>query len=122
MPRTTTSSVKVTIWEMLRDIFVLGINKGQLLPLLVGLILVIATIRLPPGDLSILAHEVLNGLKQYSLIGYFIGGISTIGWYLHVKRMRRIQAHELTRIAAEKSELQKRLLGNKVQSSRNKSK
>lgn len=97
---------KVGFWEMIRDVLNNSINKGQFPPVAAAMIFVAMIYRMPPEDVSRLMFEILADLKTGYLIGYAIGIILLMGWFMHVKWQRRIIAHEMRRIGLEKSEVQ----------------
>lgn len=111
---------KVTMWEMLRDIFVNATNKGQLPAAILGLLLVIYFIRMPVDDLKQLGSNVVEYLKTGYLLGYFLFIITLLGWFYHAKRLRRSASREQDRIGNEKTNLQKKKLPGKVKSSKTK--
>lgn len=71
-----------------------------------------------PADISKLAFDILESLKKGKLVGYALFLVSIISWYAHARWQRHKYAKEMDRIAGEKSKLQKRALGNKIESSR----
>jgi hypothetical protein len=113
------TTVKVTFWHMLRDVLIASINKGQFLAAILGLLLVIYFVRAPIDTITALLVSVINALISGALIGYALGLGSIAGWYFHAKSLRRKHHEELNRIASEKTEVQKKLLGSgKVKSSK----
>ena len=109
---------KVTVWEMFRDIFIAAINKGQFLVAILGVLLIIFAVRLPPADLKEFAVRIIEYLKTGYLLGYLLFIITLTGWFFHAKRLRRKSFEEHDRIGIEKSDLQKRHLPGKVKSSK----
>lgn len=101
----------VGFWEMIRDICVTSINKGQFPA--VGLVLVILTIlwRLPPEDLSVIVFNMIEALKTRYVWGYALSGVLTIGWYFNTRNLRRVHSNEMKRIGDEKTSLQEKVLG-----------
>lgn len=110
--------VKVTAWQFLRDVFVTSINKGQFPIAILALVISIYCVRVPPDVLAEHGREVFVGLKNGYLVGYVLFIMTVGGWWSHAKGLRRKHYEELDRIAPEKTELQKKLLGNKVKSSK----
>lgn len=106
-------SVKVTWAEAARDVLTISMNRGQfplaILAILFGLFLW----KLPDEKVYELAKELLAGLLSGYLIGYGLFALSVLAWFVHSKSQRRSLARELARVSAERSDLQKKLLGNK---------
>lgn len=111
--------VKVTWAQMVRDVFIAAINRGQFLTAILGLILVIIAWRLPTEDLSAFVKSIIESLKTGYLLGYVLFILAITGWFIHSKRLRRLATFEQTRIGDEKTKLQKIAgLGKKVKSSK----
>lgn len=73
---------------MLRDVFCASINKGQLPILLVGIIFLVMVVRMPPEDVSKLAFQTLEELKNLHLLGYATTVLVLVLWYKHAQLMR----------------------------------
>jgi hypothetical protein len=100
-----------------RDVFVAAINKGQLIPLGVFLIIALIIYKMPENEILNLVKEILLLLKQGYLAGYAFSFILTFGWYFHSKSLRKQYSLEYERIGIEKSDLQGKLIGVKLDSS-----
>src|SRR5689334_18248923 len=59
-------------WHAARDVLIAAINKGQLIPVIGGAALLLILVRMPAADVGIIAKEFLQGLKDGSLLGYFL--------------------------------------------------
>lgn len=102
---------------MIRDVLIAAINKGQFLTAILGLIALVSVSRMPPDQLAVLWHTVIDKLADYSLAGWVWGGSVTIVWIAHVKSLRRRAGGELDRVSTERNRLQKERLGADVVSS-----
>src|SRR5665213_4095854 len=80
---------KVTVWEMLRDVLVASMNKGQFPLAIVGLIIITIIWRMPSESVGKLAFEVVEEMKNGYLIGYVVAFVAIIGWFFHAKAQRR---------------------------------
>lgn len=114
----TPNVTKVTLWHSLRDIFVASINKGQFPVAILGLVLCIYCLRVAPEVLTEHGREFIKALREGYLVGYVLFAGVTGVWYIHAKKLRRKHHDELNRIAKEKTDLQQKLLGPKVKSSK----
>ena len=117
-PTSTSSKLEIGFWHMLRDVLIAALNKGQLLPALMGIILMIVAYRLPPADLGALMREILEKLQNSGFLGWALFVIVSGTWCVVSLRTRKKHRAELRRIGLEKSELQKRLLGLDAPSTR----
>ena len=108
---------KVTVWEMLRDVLVASMNKGQFPLAIVGLIIITIIWRMPSESVGKLAFEVVEEMKNGYLIGYVVAFVAIIGWFFHAKAQRRWAATEIKRVTAERTKVQEEKMGTKLQSS-----
>ena len=92
-------------------------NKGQLPPLLLTLVILSLIWRMPPADVTKLVFELTDGAKNGWLLGYVAAGISLLSWHFHARYQRRLIAGEMRRLANERSVLQSHGLGRKLKSS-----
>ena len=63
------NQVQVTWAQAWRDVMVRAMSNGQLIPITISIILMIAAWRLPEGDLSRLAFSIVDGFKDHALVG-----------------------------------------------------
>jgi hypothetical protein len=98
--------------QMLRDVLIASMNKGQFPLALSALIFVILIIKMPPKDVSTLVFRLLDGAEAKKLLGWALTVIMTAVWYLHTRSLRRWCAAELERISNERNTLQRKTLGN----------
>ncbi len=112
-------SPKVTWAEAFRDITLRALDRGQLLPLMLFMGVLIILLRMPSTQVGELADSLFQRFVDLSLVGWFLAGGSILSWAIHAKWQRRVASQELRRVTSERNELQKKLLGhNKVQSSK----
>jgi hypothetical protein len=102
---------------MLRDVLVASMNKGQLPPVLLTLVILSLIWRMPSGDVSKMVFELVDGARSGWLVGYAAATVSMLGWYFHARYQRRVITGEMRRIANERSALQSKSLGKKLKSS-----
>jgi hypothetical protein len=105
------------MWDMIRDVLIVSMNKAQLPMLAAAGLLGIALLRMPPGDVSRLMFEVKSDLVHERLLGYALTVVVTFGWFLHARAQRRTIYPEIDRIGSEKTRLQKKQLGDDLESS-----
>jgi hypothetical protein len=102
---------------MLRDVLVASMNKGQLPPVLLTLVILSLIWRMPAADVGRLVFDLVDGVKSGWLVGYAAAGVSILGWYFHARYQRRLITGEMRRIANERSALQSQTLGKNLKSS-----
>lgn len=94
------------VWDTLSSVFIASMNKGQFPSAIIGLILFIFALRMPPEDLSRFAFSVKDDLVSGALAGYVIAFFTTTGWFVHARWQRRVISTEIQRIGKEKSRIQ----------------
>lgn len=115
--RTKAHGQGVGFYQMLRDVLIASINKGQFPWAIMAMIVIAVIFRMPPEDVSKLAFRVLDALEHRALLGYAIAFVACAGWFFHSRYQRRIIAGELERMSHQRNRLQAHKLGNKVKSS-----
>lgn len=100
--------VSVTWAQAWRDVMIRAMSSGQLVPITISIILMIAAWRLPAGELSRLAFSIVNGFIDHSLVGWILCGILALAWSWHARVMRRCFSSEAQRIGNEKTKYQQR--------------
>jgi hypothetical protein len=109
---------KVTIAQAVRDVLIASMNKGQFPLALLVLVILAFLFKMPPDDVSRLAFELFQNIVNGKLLGYILGGGATIGWLGHSKWQRRVLSAEIERISLERNDLQMKLLGDNIRSSK----
>ena len=102
------SQVQVTWAQAWRDVMVRAMSNGQLIPITISIILMIAAWRLPDGDLSRLAFSIVDGFKDHALVGWAVSVILILAWAAHARVMRRCFSSEAQRIGNEKTKYQQK--------------
>jgi hypothetical protein len=103
--------------QALRDVLIASINKGQFPVAALALILILALMRMPDDDVSRLMFRLLDLMESGRLGGYVLWAGTLAGWLIHSRFQRRTFTAEMERVVRERTELQVRLLGNRVKSS-----
>ncbi|SRR6266542_7075026 len=98
----------VNIWQMIRDVLIASINKGQFLLALVAAVLCLILWKMSPADVSRLAFEILDGLKTGQLGGWVISPVAIIGWFVHSRWQRKIFTQEMLRVSEERNKWQEK--------------
>jgi hypothetical protein len=107
----------MTFFQMLRDVLVASLNRGQFPMAIMGLIVIIAVCRMPPSDLSRLVFRLLDAAEARNYMGYVLCLIIAIAWAVHSKRQRREMAAEIRRLSEQRSQLQQITLDRQIRSS-----
>ena len=111
------SNDQVSFWQMVRDVLIVSMNKGQFPVALIGMVFIVMLFKMPGADVSKLMFEILDDLKRGYLAGYGLGSATTIGWFFHAKKQRSMFANEMKRITAERNKIQEAKIGSKLKSS-----
>ena len=107
-------------WGFLSNFSYASINKGQLLPILLTLCLLVFLFRLPSNHLLDFGKEALHCFEVWHILGWCIVLLETLSGYLIIRRMRKKHGEEIDRISKEKTILQEKLLNRKMGSSNKK--
>jgi hypothetical protein len=103
--------------QVVRDVLVASMNKGQFPLAIVALIVLTLIIKLPPEDVSRLVFAIIDLMQRGYFVGYAGFLLATGGWFFHAKWQRRIIQNEIDRLSAERTSVQEGKLGNKIKSS-----
>jgi ABC-type multidrug transport system permease subunit len=103
--------------QMLRDILIASMNKGQFPVAIIALVLIVMILKMPAADVSRLVFHVLGLLERGSLLGYCLSSVLGMGWLLHARFQRRLIQDEMRRISEQRTSLQARALGKRIRSS-----
>jgi hypothetical protein len=107
----------VGLFQMLRDVLIASISKGQFPVASVVLILMVAMLRMPPEDVSELMFRLLEAAERSWVSGYLLAAALLVGWIYHARHQRRRMTQDMERISAELSALQAQVLATSVRSS-----
>lgn len=97
---------KVTFAQAWRDVMIKAMTTGQLVPITISMVLMIAAWRMPAEELPKLANRIIDGLADNSLVGYILCVVLILAWAWHASVMRRCFSNEARRIGAEKTQHQ----------------
>ena len=95
---------------MVRDVLRRAIDKGQLPGAVLGLVVIIVALRLPPADLSKLVFLLLDLAVAAPLLGWGIALVLLLGAAGTLRMTRGTYEREIRRISQAKSDVQKQLL------------
>ncbi|RYZ88574.1 MAG: hypothetical protein EOP04_09055 [Proteobacteria bacterium] len=107
----------VTWAQMVRDVLVAAINKGQLPVLGIFAVLLLIIYKLPETDVSSFARELFLAVADGRILwlGLWLG--TTTAWIVHARIMRKQYSKEYQRIGNEKSNLQIAAAGREFKTS-----
>lgn len=109
---------KTNIWDVIRDVLIASINKGQFPLALFSLIVVILVVKMDGDKATELIFRIFEELLSLRLLGWALSIILIAAWYRHARKLRRVFTEEVTRIANEKTALQQKLTNRVNQSSK----
>ena len=105
-------------WEdVVENIILESIRKGQLLTAGIVSIFIIIVSRLSPEDLGKLVLRILEAMESRCLLGYVLGILVITGWILHTRWLNSKYKKEIDRLSELRNNLQERLFGKIIQSS-----
>lgn len=93
----------MTFSHMLRDVLVASLHKGQFPVAIIGVIVIIAVLRMSPADLSRLVFRLLDAAETHEYGGYALSIVIALGWGLHSKRQQRQMMVEIKRLTEQRS-------------------
>jgi hypothetical protein len=109
---------RVTWAEMVRDVLVTAMDRGQL-PVLAGFaVLGGVAWRLPPEELTKFAYDILDRFTSGSLLGWGLFILAAFGWWWHVRKLLMMHVTEVGRIGNEKSAAQDLAAGERLKGSK----
>ncbi|CAH6869282.1 conserved hypothetical protein [Vibrio chagasii] len=100
------NKVTVTWAQAFRDIINKAMDRGQLLPILFFFVIMFLIYKMPPERVYEFGMSILQGFKDWTLVGWGGMGFISILWAGHARIMRRKHSAEYLRIGGEKSKLQ----------------
>lgn len=115
-PNRSTKSA-VTWAQAFRDIIIRAMDRGQLLPVLLFLVVLALIWKMPESKVYDFGVVVIDGFKDLSLVGWGLVAIVCILWAGHARTMRRNHSTESQRIGGEKSRLQQEQIDTTLGSS-----
>jgi len=111
--RTTGAS---EMWRTIGSVLVASMNKGLFVPACIFFVLVIMLTK-TPGDYFPTLWKALCDYKEW---GYILAVMAVTGWGMNVRYLRRVHYNEISRISAEKKQLQEELHGGVMTTTQNK--
>lgn len=87
---------------------------------IIAAIVIIVLLKMPSEDVSRLAFSALDFLVENYLTGWGVGMFGVLGWYFHVRHIRKQASLEYQRIGREKKQLQEQLTNKRLPSSNQK--
>lgn len=104
--KSKTNKDKVSWPQAFRDIIIKAMDRGQLLPVLLFLVFLAFIFNMSENHVYEFGVGIINGFKEFSLVGWLVAAIVAILWAGHARQMRRDHSLEYQRIGTEKSKLQ----------------
>jgi hypothetical protein len=105
------------LWSMLTIVLVRAIDKGQILSLIFGAAVLLLIWRMPSEDAGRCITSIVEGVREYYLLGDILLGASlVVGYFLWKQRIGTMQK-EINRISAERDRLQESDAGRRLGSS-----
>jgi hypothetical protein len=83
------TAIRYGLWAMLSDVLQAAINSGQFTRALLALIAIVLLVRIPSEHLGNIVMNVLDGLRDRSILGYVLAGLIAIGWWIHFKLLEK---------------------------------
>lgn len=74
--------------EMLRDVLVSSITRGQFPFALLGMVTLITILKMPSADVSRLVFRIVDLLSAGQLLGYLSAVLLLLGWMGHVRVLK----------------------------------
>jgi uncharacterized protein YacL len=111
------SAPSFTWAKAFRDVVVKAMEKGQLIPVLVGLIILLSISKMDSHHISKIWEKVLDSLLNGNIFLWLFIFLLLLIWRNNTKKLRKLFSNEVERLGKEKSELQQRRTSIKLQSS-----
>jgi|GEM_PF-2452905 len=109
----------IGMWNAIRDVCVELIQNGLGVLVLATFVVALCVYRMPADDLAPLIQRVIEGLADYSLLGYFLAVVILVVSCLLFAAYRKVAKGEEDRLGRQKTLLQERLTGKNLGSSQN---
>lgn len=109
---------KLGFWNMVRDVLIASMNKGQFPLALIGVIVLTLIMKMPQEDVAKLVFEIWYNILNGKLISSVLFVATALGWTAHAKWQRRMITNEMERISGERTRLQQQALGGNLSSSK----
>jgi hypothetical protein len=76
-------------WNAMRDVTIYSMDRGLLLPTMVGLAILVILVKYPDADLPALTHRILSAFRKIAGISYVLNVLLLIGWNFSSTRYRK---------------------------------
>lgn len=112
----SSSPAKIGFWTMVRDVLIYSMDKGVTHLIIIGALLVILLLKVPPEYIPDLIDRIVKNLANKYFLGYTLWIVSVGGWYLNVRFVLRYKNEEIDRLSAQRNLYQQKCIG-KLESS-----
>ena len=103
--------------EAFRDTCITAMHKGQFIPFAIFTLLIVIVIKLDSEANERLVKDIINRLDEGELYAYILLAVLVSICFMSSRNTRRKFSGEYKRIGREKSALQKKVIGHKLDSS-----
>jgi uncharacterized membrane protein len=97
-------------WGMIQNVLIAGMNKGQLLPAAIALVVILWVLK---ADADTVGQTLSKTVSDTWYLGWILLIISLAFWAFSTKELRKTHSREIDRMAEEKKNLQEKLLRKK---------
>lgn len=111
-------SGSIGFWTFSRDVLVQAMNKGLFIPAMIGILLLVMVVKMPPKDVTALAQAMGRTLVKHEIWGYCLAVVLLIAWPLSMRHQRKVLTKETRRVSEERTHLQEAAIGKKLESSK----
>lgn len=115
---TACRDIGISLVKSFRDLGVAMVNKGLIVPIILGFVLLICVKRMQPDQLGAVANRTIDCLTSHSGLGWGLSITVIPALSLTLHRQRKQMAKELERVSDLKSKLQFQLIGKEKESSK----
>lgn len=107
----------LTFVGMVQNVLLKSMSRGLFLPALGGVICLLVVWKIPAQDVSKLAFGLGKHLADHSLTGYALFLVVLVAWPIHARYQRSLMTHEVRRAANERTRVQEKAAGTKMETS-----
>lgn len=95
------SQYNPNFWGMIQNVLINATNKGQILVGFLGMIILVAVLKMPPEDISLLLNKTLQLFTTFRTMGWVLSFFILLGSVLTINSLKRIHGREIARMAAQ---------------------
>ena len=110
---------RTNFWDVLIYFLQMTINRGILLPIFILIFGFLFYIFLDPNKRFDVILHLINLFEHWHILGWILSLITTLGWKISTKNIRKSAAQEVDRIAKENTKLQEALIEIKLNITKN---